>query len=110
MTEAKKTTTTKKTAVKKFDRLGKNETWTFKDKNGKEWKYQLQFPGIRKTMEIFDKVVQANGQTSMAKSMEEYLKYVVVEPSGLTLDDFDERPGVMELYQACDQFLGSRLD
>lgn len=110
MTEAKKTTTTKKTAVKKFDRLGKNETWVYKDKNGKEWKYQLQFPGIRKTYEMLDNAKMPNGNLSKSVLYDEYLANVVVEPSGLTLDDFDERPGVEELFDKLDTFLGSRLD
>lgn len=110
MTEAKKTTAKKTATTKKFDRLGKTESWTYTDKNGKDWKYEFQFPGIRKTYEMLDNAKMSNGNLSKSVLYDEYLANVVVSPAGLTLDDFDERPGVEELFDKLDNFLGSRLD
>lgn len=113
MTETKKTTTKKETTKKvepaKIDRLSNNETFTYTDKNGYEYKYVLQFPGITRAYEMLDNATMANGQISKAVLANEYIENVVVEPAGLTLDDFDERPGVEELYNAIDLFLGGKL-
>lgn len=108
MTETKKTTT-KKAVPAKIDRLSGNETFTYKDKNGYEYKYTLQFPGMVKAYEMLDNATMANGIISKAVLMDEYFKNVVVEPRNLTLDKFDELPGAEELYQAIDSFLGEKM-
>ena len=50
-----------------------------------------------------------NGQIARSVMYDEMLKSVVVQPHGLTLDDFDNRPGAAELFDAVDSFLGSRM-
>ena len=93
----------------KIDRLGKNKDYTYTDKNGYEWHYQFQFPGIRKMMAILDDCTLANGTTSNALLWEAYCENVIVQPHGLKLDDFDTRPGLNEVMAAADEFCGSRL-
>ena len=50
-----------------------------------------------------------NGQLAKSVLADEYIRNVVVEPAGLTLDDFDNRPGLNELYNAIDLFLGKKM-
>lgn len=92
-----------------IDRLKKQETFSYKDKNGYEYKYLLQFPGVRRAYEMLDEARGDDGYTSNSKLYDLYCKEVVVEPAGLTLDDFDERPGLQELMNACDRFCGEAL-
>lgn len=91
------------------DRLGENEDYVYTDKNGAEWKYTFQFPGVRKAYEILDNATMANGQIARSIYFDEMIQNVIVEPAGLTLDDFDDRPGLDELYTALDLFLGARI-
>lgn len=92
----------------KVDRLGQNEEWTFVDENGYEWKYTFQFPGVMKTYEMIDNARMANGVLAKSILYNEYLQNVVVSEK-LELDDMNERPGLEELFDAIDLFLGSRL-
>ncbi|WP_283598179.1 hypothetical protein [Ligilactobacillus saerimneri] len=113
MTETAKNTTKKATTKKvtpvKVDRLANNKTFTYTDKNGAEHKYVLQFPGVVKTWEMIDNATMQNGQIAKSILADEYIRNVVVEPQGLTLDSFDYLPGLDELYNAIDLFLGEKM-
>lgn len=105
---AKQQKTAKKTP-ETVDRLRGNQKWVYTDSNGYDWEYEFQFPGIRKAYEIIDNARMENGQIARSVMYDEMLKSVVVQPHGLTLDDFDNRPGAAELFDAVDSFLGSRM-
>lgn len=92
-----------------IDRLGHNETFTFTDKNGFNWDYEFQFPGVRKAYEIIDNARMANGVLANSLLYDGYCENVIVKPAGLTLDDFDNRPGLDEVMEAVDTFCGKRL-
>lgn len=110
MTETKKTTkATKKVEPQTIDRLSGNEVFKYTDKNGYEYEYTLQFPGVVKTWEMMDNATMENGQLAKSVLADEYIRNVIVEPAGLTLDDFDNRPGLNELYNAIDLFLGKKM-
>ena len=83
----------------KIDRLGAHEDWTFKDDNGYEWKYTFQFPGLKKAYEMIDNATMANGQVAKSIIFDEYLQ----------IDDLIDRPGVDDLFNAIDSFLGGLL-
>lgn len=91
-------------------KYGKQENWKYTDKNGKEWDYKFQYPGMRTTMEILDNSRMANGIVSRTTFADLLLEHVVVEPRNLTIDDFDERPGMNDLIDAADEFLGQFND
>ncbi|WP_230678526.1 hypothetical protein [Lacticaseibacillus zhaodongensis] len=93
----------------KIDRLGENKDFTYTDKNGYVWHYTLQFPGLKKMYEILDSSNNDNGTTSQSKLYENYLKFVVVKPAGLTIDSFNTIPGFSELMNAADTFCGERI-
>ena len=107
MTETKKTTAD--VQPEKIDRLGAHETWTFTDDNGYEWKYEFQFPGLKKAYEMLDDATMANGQIAKSVLFDEYLQNVVVSEKINSVDDLIDRPGVDELYTAIDSFLGGLL-
>ena len=69
-------------------------------------KYLLQYPGIRKAMEIIDNSTMPNGQLARSIFADQLLEHVVVQPANLSLDDFDEREGINQLVDAADEFLG----
>lgn len=102
----------KKTAQvepQKIDRLTAHEDWTYTDDNGYEWKYTFQFPGLKKAYEMLDDATMANGQIAKSILFDEYLKNVVVSEKLTSVDDLIDRPGVNELYDAIDSFLGQLL-
>ncbi|MHA3065652.1 hypothetical protein [Lacticaseibacillus saniviri] len=94
----------------KIDRLAHNEDYVYTDKNGYEWKYTFQFPGIRKMQQMLDSSRLDNGVFSEALYNEMLCENVIVVPHGLTLDDFDTRPGYQEVMRAADLFCGSRFN
>lgn len=111
--EVEKTTTKKNEVVKnvqpeKVDRLGKNKIVKIKDANGYEWEYELQFPGMRKALEMEDNCRMENGQLAKSLLFDEYLENVVVNPDKLTIDDFDNRPGMFDLFNEIQTFLTER--
>ncbi len=93
----------------KIDRLGAHEDWTFKDDNGYEWKYTFQFPGLKKAYEMIDNATMANGQVAKSILFDEYLQNVVVSEKLTSVDDLIDRPGVDDLFNAIDSFLGGLL-
>lgn len=73
-------------------------------------KYLLQNPGYRWYLKQVDKHQLPNGNPSQEKMYDAYLEYVVVEPKGLDIDDFEERGGIkalVELMNKCEAFLTS---
>lgn len=92
-----------------IDRLGHNETFVFTDKNGFDWEYEFQFPGVRKAYEILDNARMSNGVLANSLLYDGYCENVIVKPVGFTLDDFDSRPGLDEVMEAVDTFCGKRL-
>lgn len=96
--------------VPQVTKYGKQENWTYTDKNEKVWEYTFQYPGMRTAMEILDNSRMANGILSRTMFADLLLEHVVVEPRNLTIDDFDERPGMNELIDAADEFLGKIND
>ncbi len=107
MTEQVKQNEVEATPENKF---GKQQVVTVTDKEGKDWEYLLQFPGMRAAMEILDNSRMPNGLISRAVYAQELLDQVVVEPANLTVDDFDERPGLSQLIDEADLFLGELID
>lgn len=96
--------------VPQVSKYGKQEKWTHTDSNGKEWNYTFQYPGMRTAMEILDNSRMSNGIISRTIFADLLLEHVVIEPRNLTIDDFDERPGMNELIDAADEFLGKIND
>lgn len=89
-----------------LNRLAHNEQYTYTDENGFKWNYTFQFPGTRLALKVLDDSQDENGNIARYIYWDLLLKYVVVAPSGLTLDDFDKRPGLNEVMGAADTFLG----
>lgn len=96
--------------VPQVTKYGKQEKWVYTDKNGKDWEYTFQYPGMRTTMEMLDSSRMPNGLVSRTALADLLLENVVIEPRNLTIDDFDERPGMNELVDAADEFLGQFND
>lgn len=110
MAEDKTILDNKKTVEpQKIDRLGAHKDWTFTDANGYERKYTFQFPGLKKAYEMIDNATMANGQIAKGVLFEEYLENVVVSERLTSLDDLIDRPGIGELFDAIDSFLGGLL-
>lgn len=86
--------------------MAQSKEFTFTDANGFEWHYTLQFPGIRQVYDMLDEARMANGVLSNTLLWDQYLKYVVVVPHNLKLEDFNKRPGLAELMDEVDTFLG----
>ena len=89
----------------KLNMLAKQKSFIFKDANGYEWKYLFQFPGIKQAWEMIDNARMENGMLSNTKLWEQYCEQVIVEPANLKIDDFNDRPGLVEVMNACDTFL-----
>lgn len=85
--------------------MTKHKLYTYTDKNGYKWSYTLQFPGMRKLIEIYDEARSAAGGFNNSILYPLYFKHVIVEPVGLTIDTFDNRPGLFELMEAVESFL-----
>lgn len=94
----------------KLGLLTKQKEYTYTDANGYQWTYTFQFPGMRKLIEMYDEARSAAGGFNNSILYPLYLKHVVVSPVGLTLDVFDNRPGLFELMDAVDSFLGEAQD
>ena len=105
MTEEAKTTKETTVAVSK-SKFGKQKTVEIKRTDGETDTYLLQYPGIRKVMEMIDDSMMPNGILARSVYAEQLLKEVVVQPANLTIDDFDEREGLQTLVDEADEFLG----
>lgn len=92
-----------------IDRLAHSEDYVYKDANGYEWHYKFQFPGVRKAYEMLDNAKMANGVISNSILYDEYCQSVIIDPAHLSIDDFDNRPGLEEVMDAADSFLGKWL-
>ncbi len=106
--EEKQTKVVGKIEPQTVDRLGNNEEWIFTDANGYDWKYTFQFPGVMKAYEMLDNARMANGMIAKSILYNEYLQNIVVSEK-LELDDMNDRPGLEELFEAMDLFLGERI-
>lgn len=94
----------------KLNLLAKQKAFTYTDKNGYEWNYLFQFPGVKQMQQMTDNARMSTGFMSLATLYEEYLAKVIVDPAHLTIDDFNDRPGFEEVMNACDTFLGEAQD
>ena len=92
--------------AKPVSKFGQQKEVQIKRADGGVDKYLLQYPGIRKTMEIIDNSTMPNGQLARSIFADQLLEHVVVQPANLSLDDFDEREGINQLVDAADEFLG----
>jgi len=103
-------TTAPATPKKPASKFGRQKTVEIKRQDGGIDTYLLQYPGVRKVMEIMDNSTMPNGQIARSAYGDQLLQEVVVDPANLTLDDFDEREGINELIDAADEFLGEIWD
>lgn len=92
--------------AKPVSKFGQQKEVEIKRADGGVDKYLLQYPGIRKAMEIIDNSTMPNGQLARSIFADQLLEHVVVQPANLSLDDFDEREGINQLVDAADEFLG----
>lgn len=92
--------------AKPVSKFGQQKEVKIKRADGGVDKYLLQYPGIRKAMEIIDNSTMPNGQLARSIFADQLLEHVVVQPANLSLDDFDEREGINQLVDAADEFLG----
>ncbi|GEP74112.1 hypothetical protein [Weissella thailandensis] len=92
--------------AKPVSKFGQQKEVEIKRADGGVDKYLLQYPGIRKAMEIIDNSTMPNGQLARSIFADQLLEHVVVQPANLSLDDFDEREGINQLIDAADEFLG----
>lgn len=86
-----------------------NKDFVYTDKNGYDWHYTFQFPGVKKAYQMLDNARMDNGVTSTAELYDQYIQNVIVAPHGLTIESFDKRPGIEEVTDAIDTFLGEML-
>lgn len=92
--------------AKPVSKFGQQKEVEIKRADGGVDKYLLQYPGIRKAMEIIDNSTMPNGQLARSIFADQLLEHVVVQPANLSLDDFDELEGINQLVDAADEFLG----
>jgi hypothetical protein len=92
--------------AKPVSKFGQQKEVEIKRADGGVDKYLLQYPGIRKAMEIIDNSTMPNGQLARSIFADQLLEHVIVQPANLSLDDFDEREGINQLVDAADEFLG----
>ena len=58
---------------------------------------------------MIDNATMANGQVAKSIIFDEYLQNVVVSERLTSIDDLIDRPGVDDLFNAIDSFLGGLL-
>lgn len=118
MAETKKNNATKKDVevaqatqkipeeVKKpMSKFGKQEVYEASDGT----KYTFQFPGVREAQRIIDETKNGFGVTMDGPYNEQLWKNVIVEPTGITWEYWDEHDGYRDVMNACDRFLGTLL-
>ena len=65
----------------------------------------LQDPGVGWVLDMEERCINpATGRTSLKLYAEELLKHVVVDPQGLTIEDFDHEDELLELVRVFKQF------
>ena len=79
------------------------KTKDFKSKAGNEYKFQTVPNSIQAT--VWDEGTGAEGQILNAKMMPLMLEHIVVEPAGLTMDDFDTWGELTEVTNKALSFL-----
>lgn len=72
---------------------------------GKDFK--MQHPGVKWYMENTDACRNANGVVQTAKYAQSLLDFVVVEPNGMKVDDFESVADLEQLIQESETFLRS---
>ena len=70
--------------------------------------YAFQFPGTRKTQEILD-IAKSPGFFSDKLYNEQLMEHVIVNPSNINYEYWDEHDGYREVMAAADRFLGGLL-
>lgn len=70
--------------------------------------YIMQFPGTRRVQEILDNSM-VRGQINETIYNEQLMEDVIVQPSGLTFEYWDENDGYREVMKETDRFLGGLL-
>ncbi|MEO4053373.1 hypothetical protein [Solibacillus sp. CAU 1738] len=79
----------------------------FESKEGNKYTFQNVANSIQ--AEIIDKGTDFNGKVLNAKMMPLMLEHVVVDPQGLTMDDFDNWGELEEVTNAAFTFLRTRV-
>lgn len=67
----------KKQEAIKMAKYGEKKVITFKDKKGKETKFNLQHVGLQGSFEILDRTKDANGNTSITAMHSELFEHVI---------------------------------
>ncbi|SFJ44270.1 hypothetical protein SAMN02799624_04540 [Paenibacillus sp. UNC496MF] len=78
---------------------------TFISSSGTE--YVFQFPGIRKAVQIQDKISDKHGQVNGEALVDELLRHVIVQPK-MTMEDFEDLGELTEVADAASDFLFAR--
>lgn len=79
------------------------KTKEFKSKAGNEYTFQSLMNSVQAS--IFDEGTNDNGKILNAKTMPLMLEHVVVQPQGLTMDDFETWAELEEVTNAAFRFL-----
>lgn len=79
------------------------KTKEFKSKAENEYKFQTVMNSVQAT--IWDDGTGSQGQILNAKMMPLMLEHIVVEPAGLTMDDFESWEELNEVTNAALSFL-----
>ena len=62
-------------------------------------KYVAQFNGLSSALSALDECTLASGQLSVQKLTNYILSHVIVEPKGLSADDFEDIEGLNEVVK-----------
>ena len=79
------------------------KTKDFNSKKGNAYKFQTVMNSVQ--AQIWDNGTNDAGVTLNAKMMPLLLEHIVVQPSGLTMDDFDTWDELVEVTNAAASFL-----
>lgn len=79
------------------------KTKDFKSKAGNEYKFQTVMNSVQAS--IWDEGMSPQGSILNAKMMPLMLEHIVVEPSGLTMDDFEDWSELSEVTNSALSFL-----
>jgi len=80
----------------------KQKTKEYKSEAGNDYTFQTVLPS--KWVQIVDGISDKNGKLLNAKAMPAMLEHVIVQPSGLTLDDFETWSEAEEVCTAAFRF------
>jgi len=84
----------------------KPKTEEYVSQSGNKYVFQSVFPS--KWAQIVDQITDKHGKVLNSKAMPAMLEHVVVEPSGLKMDDFEEWAELEEVTQAAFLFQQGR--